>query len=63
MHPNHVFRRTTLPKAQPGEQASNVADDVANALRAPEQADGWPGVIIPAVVIGIVVAYAQRRVN
>lgn len=41
---------------------SELTGNVVEGLREPDEAEGWIGILIPAIVTGLAIAFARRLI-
>lgn len=61
-HPQR-FWRTTYPSGDTQQRSNDLFDGIEETLRNPDQADGWTGILIPAVATGLAIALIRRRMG
>ena len=60
--PNDVGTTSLYDYPTEGNPVGELLKRIVNALKAPDEAEGWPRIVIPALVTGIAVSAVQRVV-
>jgi len=58
--PNDVGTTELYSYPEAPNPAGEVVRRFVDALRAPDEAEGWPRIVVPALVTGIAVTAARR---